>query len=375
MIGTRSVVPLAGLLLLAAPLARAMPLCEPVPCALREAARAAGIEIGVAVEAAMLAPGSASAATIAREFSSLTAENAMKWQPLAPAAPGVYAFDPADAIVDFAQAQGQRVRGHTLFWGSLNGPPTWLSAELAVAPDPSGRLRELMAQHVSAVVGRYAGRSGTWDVVNEPLVFNTGELDPANPFQRVLGESYIADAFRLAHAADPAATLYLNETLLETNGPKFDGLLGRWQRGSSRRESRSTASVSRATSPWAGPTSRRFANGSRRLRTSACSWRSPSSTSRCSGMPRSRIRSRHRRAPMRRWLPPASRCPHAVESRSGASRMRTPGSTANRSSTSLLPTVRSSSTTSSLPSPPTTRCVPSCWQFPSPRRSPLSGSG
>lgn len=208
-------------LLLAAPVATAA--LPPASGELRGAAAAAGIEIGVAAEPAQLAPGP-EAALLASEFTSLTPENAMKWSALAPA-PGVWSFAGADALVDFADGNGQRVRGHTLVWGRANGVPGWLGDELAAASDPAERLRALTAELIDTVVGRYAGRVPTWDVVNEPLAVDSGELDPDSPFTQLLGVGYIAEAFARARAADPTATLFLNETLVEAQPAKFAGLL------------------------------------------------------------------------------------------------------------------------------------------------------
>ena len=59
---------------------------------------------------------------LATHFNSLTAENALKWAPLA-SAPGVYDFTRSDQAIDFAEANGMRVRGHALVWGRTNGPP------------------------------------------------------------------------------------------------------------------------------------------------------------------------------------------------------------------------------------------------------------
>jgi endo-1,4-beta-xylanase len=117
------------------------------------------------------------------------------------------------------------VRGHTLFWGRLNGPPAWLEGELAAAPDPAVRLAELMEEHAAALVGRYAGRVAQWDVVNEPFNVEGTRLDPTSPFLRELGESYLDLAFHAANAADPSATLYLNEVLAEQVPQKLDNLL------------------------------------------------------------------------------------------------------------------------------------------------------
>jgi len=201
--------------------AQATPSC-PAPCTLRDAAALAGVEIGAAVSLSEIRAGSTARTVFTREFSSLTPENAMKWSVVSPT-PGSYAFGEADALVELAESAGMRVRGHTLFWGRPNGPPPWLDAEVLNAPDPQARLRELMTQHAGAVAGRYAGRIAQWDVVNEPLSFNAPSLDPNNLFNRVLGEAWIGEAFQLAHAADPNAQLFLNETLLEFSASKFQG--------------------------------------------------------------------------------------------------------------------------------------------------------
>ncbi|MHC4521239.1 MAG: endo-1,4-beta-xylanase, partial [Planctomycetota bacterium] len=177
-------------------------------CALRDVADAVSRWIG----AAAATPGEDPEieAVLAAEFNSLTPENALKWPELA-SAPGVYDFTVADALVDFAEQGGMRVRGHTLVWHRLNGIPSWLEAEVNQAPDPAARMRELLAEHIQTVVGRYAGRIESWDVVNEPLEALGAELDPDSIFLQTLGPGYIAEVFELAHQADPQAKLFLNE--------------------------------------------------------------------------------------------------------------------------------------------------------------------
>ena len=60
-----------------------------------------------------------------------------------------------------------------------------------------------------AVVGRYKGRIGGWDVVNEALD-EDGSLRKT-PWLEIVGEDFIAKAFEFAHAADPDAELYYND--------------------------------------------------------------------------------------------------------------------------------------------------------------------
>ena len=57
--------------------------------------------------------------------------------------------------------------------------------------------------------GRYRGRIGGWDVVNEALE-DDGTLRQT-PWLEAIGEDYVAKAFEFAHEADPAAELYYND--------------------------------------------------------------------------------------------------------------------------------------------------------------------
>ncbi len=193
---------------------------------LAEAARQAQLPVGAAVN------GDASSeqrAVVSREFTSVTAENAMKWGSLAPTSDS-FNFSQADQLVDFAIANGQRIRGHTLFWHRSNGLPSWLSEELDNASDPALRLQELMATHTATVVGRYAGKLAQWDVINEPLAPVGGDFDPENIFYQLLGEQYLDIALLQAHAADPSAELFINETFAEFQPKKFDALIALAQR-------------------------------------------------------------------------------------------------------------------------------------------------
>ncbi len=190
-------------------------------CSLAETAAQAGFWVGAAVGNAASHP--STQATIGGHFNSMTAENAMKWGPLARRV-GEYDFGRADALVGLAEERAVRMRGHTLLWG--RGPlPVDLESEVNQSPNPQARLRELLDQHIRTVVGRYAGRVQSWDVVNEPLSVAGAAFD-YNLFFRTLGESYIAEAFRIAHEADPGAQLFLNEFFFVYSGsPKSQAFL------------------------------------------------------------------------------------------------------------------------------------------------------
>lgn len=156
---------------------------------------------------------------LGREFGSTTMP--AYWSTTEPR-PGVFDFAVADAAVAAADALGLRLRGHPLVWGRL-ALPTWVSS----MTDPA-EMRARMTAHIQALVGRYAGRIAQWDVVNEPLTFlgAPGTTDGLEDyvFHRLLGPGYIAEALAAAHAADPAAKLFVNELLAMRPGPKQDRL-------------------------------------------------------------------------------------------------------------------------------------------------------
>src|SRR5262249_16699506 len=127
----------------------------------------------------------------------------------------LWPFDPADRLVDFAVAHGMRVHGHTLVWHRQR--PAWLTLELT-----QRQVEHAIASHIETLVGRYAGRIPSWDVVNE-AIGDDGSLRDTY-FLRTCGPDYIAAAFRGAHHADPRARLYYNDYGAEGLGVKSDGV-------------------------------------------------------------------------------------------------------------------------------------------------------
>jgi len=151
-----------------------------------------------------------------RNFDSLTAENEMKMDALAPAR-GRWSFGTADRMVDLARANGKRVRGHTLVWH--NQLPGWLTSGSWTRAE----LLAIMREHVTTVVRHYRGRVDEWDVVNEPIE-SDGSLRRSLWLQ-VIGPDYVEHALRFAREADPDAKLYVNDFNVERPGAKGEGLL------------------------------------------------------------------------------------------------------------------------------------------------------
>ncbi|WP_241562093.1 endo-1,4-beta-xylanase [Streptomyces hoynatensis] len=181
---------------------------------LRDAAEANGKWMGVAVADGKL--GNSTYTGIAGgQFSSVTPENVMKWDTIEPSR-NSFNFAGGDRLVDFAQAHDQQVYGHTLVWH--NQLPNWVSNGGFSASE----LTSVMNNHITNVVSHFAGDVKYWDVVNE--VFNEdGTLRPS-VFSSTLGQSFIATAFRTAHAADPNAKLCINDYNTETANAKSNAL-------------------------------------------------------------------------------------------------------------------------------------------------------
>jgi endo-1,4-beta-xylanase len=172
---------------------------------LGEHAAARGVLYGCAVEMNALKGDGAYAEVIREQCRIVVAENAMKWGALRPSAE-TFSFDEADALLVFAEANEMKLRGHNLAWHQYN--PGWLDAT-ATATNARG----LLVKHIETVVGRYAGRMHSWDVVNEAIDIGSGRADGLrnSVWLRTVGEEYIEVAFRTAREADPRALLTYND--------------------------------------------------------------------------------------------------------------------------------------------------------------------
>jgi endo-1,4-beta-xylanase len=144
---------------------------------------------------------------LADQFGSLSPENDLKWMFVQPEE-GVFDFTGLDRLVAFAKKHDMAVKGHGLISSCCN--PDYLLAKT----DPV-EFRAAMVSHFNAIMHRYKGKMDRWDVVSEALSTFGGTGLQANAFYNVLGPDYVAEAFRIAHAADPHARLFINENLVE----------------------------------------------------------------------------------------------------------------------------------------------------------------
>ncbi len=154
--------------------------------------------------------------TVAANFNFAVLESEVKWT-YTETDEGVRDYSLADAVVEWGDANGLRIKGHTLMWGnapplSSSGIPDWL---LKAFPEPDlsdedrSALRAIVERHVTDTMQQYAGRVSAWDVTNETL-------QPfAQWFIQRLGEDITEDAFHWARAAAPQSTLIMNEWITE----------------------------------------------------------------------------------------------------------------------------------------------------------------
>ncbi|MFZ0829428.1 MAG: endo-1,4-beta-xylanase [Verrucomicrobiia bacterium] len=176
--------------------------------------------IGAALNEAEFTGQNTNAVTLIKaQFDTISPENVLKWESIHPQ-PDRYNFTAADQYVKFGQMNGMFTVGHNLIWHEQT--PKWVFQDDQGNPVDRDTLLVRMHDHISTVVGRYKGKIGGWDVVNEALN-EDGTLRPS-PWKKIIGEDYLFKAYQFAHEADPQAELYYNDYSLE-NVPKRNGAI------------------------------------------------------------------------------------------------------------------------------------------------------
>jgi endo-1,4-beta-xylanase len=154
-----------------------------------------------------------------RESAILFSEDDLLWYKLKPTPESELDFSYADQFVAHAERKGELVFGAHLVWDEGFGDG-WTEDDLwGLSRSEASRL---LYGTVRRTVQRYRGRIAAWSCVNEAVDAAEGDgLRRDVPWYATIGPSYVADSFRLAHAADPNAMLVLNEFGFETDD-EFD---------------------------------------------------------------------------------------------------------------------------------------------------------
>ncbi len=152
-------------------------------------------------------------------FNAVTPENCMKPERIHPDE-NTWRYEPADALVEWAQGNKMTVHGHTLVWHAQTGDWFFRDGDREV-------VTQRLKNHIDTLVGRYKGKIVSWDVVNE-AINDDGDSETSktenlrkSKWLQALGPEFLTMAFKFAHEADPDAILYYNDYSIET-GPKHE---------------------------------------------------------------------------------------------------------------------------------------------------------
>lgn len=138
----------------------------------------------------------------------------------------VLSFDTIDPTLEWCQANGMRMRGHTLVWHAQ--APDWFfregysdKGEYVDRETMLRRMESYIAQLMTHVQDNYPGVVYCWDVVNEAVDPDKGDRDSfflcrkendgtPNPWYMTIGEDYVEMAFTYArkYAAEDVKLFY-----------------------------------------------------------------------------------------------------------------------------------------------------------------------
>lgn len=166
-------------------------------------------KMGVAVNQDIVTGKNAAAQSIiAKQFNTVTLENAMKAEVIYPQQ-GKVDFSGADAFIDFAKQNNMFTVAHTLVWH--NQTPDWFFTNSKNEPNTPAEQLEQMRKHIELVAGRYKNKVDAWDVVNE-VIADDGSYRPTVWVNRVGdGDTMVKAAFKYAQQYSPNTELYYND--------------------------------------------------------------------------------------------------------------------------------------------------------------------
>jgi endo-1,4-beta-xylanase len=150
---------------------------------------------------------------LAMHFNSLTAENAMKPGSIQPEE-GVFNWDGADRLVQFAQDNDMAVHGHTTVWHEQAAEWMFLDPDgnpMEPTPENKALLLERMETHIRAIVSRYKDDINVWDVVNEVIDAAQPDCMRRSVWYEITGMDFIKTAFNVVYEEAPDAVLLIND--------------------------------------------------------------------------------------------------------------------------------------------------------------------
>jgi GH35 family endo-1,4-beta-xylanase len=119
-------------------------------------------------------------------------------------------YEYTDQVAAWTREHGITCKGHPLVWDHPASSPDWL-------PDDPKEIERLSTTRVRDIVSRYKGRIDIWDVVNEAthLADKPNKSKMADWAASLGAVPYVAEHLKVARAANPQATLLVNDYRIE----------------------------------------------------------------------------------------------------------------------------------------------------------------
>jgi len=146
----------------------------------------------------------------ARECSVLVPENETKWPQLQPDPNKPHDFAAADEMLAWVKSQGMVMRGHCLLWMDSKWLPQWIK-QYDFGAQPRVGVERLLTGHVRSTCTHFGRDVESWDVVNEAVVRETGQLHENLLSPNLASIDQIELMFRLAREHAPHAQLVYND--------------------------------------------------------------------------------------------------------------------------------------------------------------------
>lgn len=149
-------------------------------------------------------------ALVKQHFRIVTPGNCLKWKFLQTGL-DEWDFEKADAFVKWVGEQKLKAVGHCLIWNREKYDPVWLF-EGDKGPASKQLVLDRLQQSIEKIVGRYAGKLDSWEVVNEAIGdTRDGPMLRESRWTRFTGDAFIETAYRAVMRAAPKARLAYND--------------------------------------------------------------------------------------------------------------------------------------------------------------------